>query len=133
MRIKRFQTISLAKLLTRTERTADGKLFSSMDVIAGRVREVTNAQGEREYRRWKPTKGVRRMMAGLDAVRSLCGATTRSGQPCKRRAIEGRKRCRNHGGLSTGPKTAEGRARIAESNRRRANLKNLNSPPLSKD
>ena len=28
-------------------------------------------------------------------------------------------RCRLHGGLSTGPKTPEGRARIAEAQRRR--------------
>ena len=27
--------------------------------------------------------------------------------------MKGRKRCRLHGGLSSGPKTAEGRARIA--------------------
>jgi hypothetical protein len=31
----------------------------------------------------------------------------------------GRRRCKFHGGLSTGPKTAEGRARIAEAQRRR--------------
>ena len=42
----------------------------------------------------------------------LCGARTRKGSPCQRRAY-GNGRCRNHGGLSTGPKTLEGRARIA--------------------
>ena len=52
--------------------------------------------------------------------RARCGAKCRSGQPCKRLAMPGRKRCRNHGGCSTGPKTAEGQARIAEANRRRA-------------
>jgi hypothetical protein len=31
----------------------------------------------------------------------------------------GKRRCRFHGGLSTGPKTEEGRARIAEAQRRR--------------
>jgi hypothetical protein len=31
----------------------------------------------------------------------------------------GKARCRLHGGLSTGPKTEAGRARIAESQRRR--------------
>ncbi len=31
----------------------------------------------------------------------------------------GKARCRFHGGLSTGPKTAAGRARIAEAQRRR--------------
>ena len=42
-----------------------------------------------------------------------CGAETRNGQPCKKAAMKGRKRCRNHGGASTGPRTEEGRARIA--------------------
>jgi hypothetical protein len=31
-----------------------------------------------------------------------CGAKTRSGTPCQRPALRGRKRCRLHGGLSTG-------------------------------
>ena len=60
-----------------------------------------------------------------------CGARTRSGQPCRgvpvadrRPALEQlhkpkRMRCRMHGGRSTGPRTAAGRAAIAESNRRR--------------
>ncbi len=55
--------------------------------------------------------------------RPLCEARTRSGTPCRAKAVEGRERCRLHGGLSTGAKTAEGRARICESNRRRAALK----------
>ena len=43
--------------------------------------------------------------------KALCGAKTRKGLPCVRRVVEGNSRCPNHGGLSTGPKTAEGRAR----------------------
>ena len=42
-----------------------------------------------------------------------CGATTRSGTPCKKAALKGRARCRNHGGCATGPRTEAGRARIA--------------------
>jgi len=41
----------------------------------------------------------------------LCGARTRQGHPCRRPALRGRRRCRLHGGLSTGPRTAEGLAR----------------------
>lgn len=38
-----------------------------------------------------------------------CGAKTkRSGKPCRMKPIEGRKRCKFHGGMSTGPKTLEG-------------------------
>ena len=41
-----------------------------------------------------------------------CGAKTRLGCPCKGPAMKNGK-CRMHGGASTGPKTVEGRARIA--------------------
>jgi hypothetical protein len=40
-----------------------------------------------------------------------CGARTRSGRPCRGPAMSNG-RCRMHGGSSTGPKTAEGLARI---------------------
>ena len=45
--------------------------------------------------------------------RSRCDARTRSGGICKKYPIKRKRRCRLHGGLSTGPRTAEGRARIA--------------------
>lgn len=45
--------------------------------------------------------------------RVICGARTRQGRPCVRRSVPGKRRCPNHGGLSTGPKTAEGKARVA--------------------
>jgi len=48
-----------------------------------------------------------------------CGARTRSGGRCRGLPMVGKKRCRMHGGKSTGPKTPEGRAAIAASNRRR--------------
>jgi len=48
-----------------------------------------------------------------------CGAHARStGQPCKAQAMKNG-RCRNHGGLSSGPKTAEGRRAIGEATRAR--------------
>ena len=43
-----------------------------------------------------------------------CNAKTRQGTPCKRKPISGGKRCRNHGGLSTGPKSEEGKERIRQ-------------------
>jgi hypothetical protein len=55
--------------------------------------------------------------------RPLCGARTRDGRPCCARVVEKTngqlaRRCRMHGGMSTGPRTVEGRAAIVESNRR---------------
>jgi hypothetical protein len=43
--------------------------------------------------------------------RPRCGARTRAGAPCKAPAVAGGKRCRIHGGCSTGPKTPEGKTR----------------------
>ena len=48
-----------------------------------------------------------------------CGARTRKGTPCKAKALPGKTRCKFHGGMSTGPKTAEGRQKIADAQRRR--------------
>ena len=42
-----------------------------------------------------------------------CGAKTRAGTPCKRRDIYRSGRCKLHGGLSSGPKTAKGKRRSA--------------------
>ena len=44
-----------------------------------------------------------------------CGARTRRGTACQKPPLNGKTRCRLHGGLSTGPKTPEGKARIAAS------------------
>jgi len=52
------------------------------------------------------------------AERPRCGAQTRKGTPCKREALKNG-RCPNHGGLSTGPKSPDGRARIAAAQRTR--------------
>jgi len=45
-----------------------------------------------------------------------CGAHTRAGGGCRQPAMKNG-RCRMHGGLSTGPRTAEGRARCAAARR----------------
>jgi hypothetical protein len=47
----------------------------------------------------------------------------RAGHRCRKPALSGKNRCEYHGGLSTGPHTAEGRARAL------ANLWRGNKPP----
>ncbi len=51
--------------------------------------------------------------------RQRCNARTRVGYPCKLLSEPGKTRCKFHGGKSTGPKTPEGKARIAEAQRKR--------------
>lgn len=48
-----------------------------------------------------------------------CGAKTRKGTPCRAKPLPGKRRCKFHGGMSTGPKTPEGKAQISKSQRKR--------------
>jgi hypothetical protein len=45
-----------------------------------------------------------------------CGAKTRKALPCKNLCMSGRRRCRMHGGMSTGPRTADSLERVRRSN-----------------
>jgi len=48
-----------------------------------------------------------------------CGAYARStGNPCQAKALPNG-RCKNHGGMSTGPRTQEGRQAVAQATRQR--------------
>ncbi len=48
----------------------------------------------------------------MNGHRELCGAKRhRDGQPCQARPEPGKRRCRFHGGRSTGPRTPEGMTR----------------------
>jgi hypothetical protein len=51
--------------------------------------------------------------------KTKCGAYARStGNPCQAKAMTNG-RCKNHGGMSTGPKTPEGRQAISQATRKR--------------
>lgn len=52
------------------------------------------------------------------SARVACGARTRANGACRAKAMANH-RCRLHGGLSSGPKSIAGRARIAEAQRKR--------------
>ena len=53
-----------------------------------------------------------------------CGAKgKRTGKPCPHTGIYANSRCKWHGGLSTGPRTAEGKARAALNGRRAGGLR----------
>lgn len=45
--------------------------------------------------------------------RVKCGARTRTGSKCKALSVPGKRRCKWHGGCSTGPKSAAGKAKSA--------------------
>lgn len=50
--------------------------------------------------------------AGTNQARVICGAKRRrDGQPCEGLSVAGKRRCKWHGGASTGPRTDAGRTR----------------------
>ncbi|WP_372615239.1 HGGxSTG domain-containing protein [Aquicoccus sp.] len=74
----------------------------------------------------------RRLCKRIAYRRVTCGATTRKGTPCRAKSEPGRTRCKFHGGRSTGPRTEEGRARIAAAQRRRwERWRNARTPDAS--
>lgn len=66
------------------------------------------------------------VVPALPKLKKLCGARTRKGPPCVAPARPNG-RCRMHGGLSTGPRTPEGKKRMVDAHRRR--LERLASQP----
>jgi transcriptional regulator with XRE-family HTH domain len=85
----------------------------------------------RQQAAWEARQEVRRQAERLvqhraerDAQHALreqarCGALARKGTACRQAVEPGRTRCKFHGGMSTGPRTPEGRERIGEAQRRR--------------
>ena len=75
--------------------------------------EATERWAARGYRHPpEPHPSMPQEIAGL-----TCGAKTRAGTPCKMTSIYDNGRCKLHGGLSTGPKTPEGKAATARNGR----------------
>lgn len=63
--------------------------------------------------RWREPPRPAHVPMPADLHLLICGARNRSGMPCKRRDLYRSGRCKLHGGLSTGPKTDDGKARSA--------------------
>ena len=105
-KLRRSSTLRVPATPTRNEITAEAPAREVAQQLAAQLRE----------RPYQPPAG-----------KKLCGARKKhGGQPCRGVALRSG-RCKWHGGLSTGPRTPEGRARIAESNRRRAEAKRANA------
>lgn len=65
-----------------------------------------------EVQAWAPAY-LARAKQRASTKRVPCGGRRRrDGQPCEALSVPGKRRCRWHGGMSTGPKTPEGKARV---------------------
>lgn len=94
---------SFSELADALERNGDD---AGMVATLRRLSETRQRQAERDSR------------TTAKALVGRCGAKTRRSGPCCAKAMANG-RCRNHGGCSTGPRTPEGRQRIADAQRKR--------------
>jgi hypothetical protein len=69
---------------------------------------------------------VTRARARFLPLAGKCGAKTRSGNPCGAKGLPRTKRCKWHGGKSTGPRTPEGRGRALANLKQFRNLSAYN-------
>jgi hypothetical protein len=107
------QKNSISQTRTRTYRSAQVRRPFDAGEMTHRCRMGADCRVLRAL----GLKGDRSALPRRD--RPMCWARNRQGHPCSVRVEPGKRRCRFHGGLSTGPKTVAGRARIAEAQRRR--------------
>lgn len=100
-----------------------GDVLAQMDTRALSRTRVGWSEWQREAEqdaRQKALAAFRKREAHSATERQIrCNAKTRKGTPCRCRSEPGKARCKFHGGMSTGPKTPEGRARISEAQRAR--------------
>ncbi len=74
---------------------------------------------------WREPAFPAPVKTGNQQARAVCGARTRKGTPCRCKPDGRGGRCKFHGGMSTGPKTPEGKARIVAARRVRAELERI--------
>jgi len=106
--------------------SAAGTLSAVLDAILIEWAELTGTNYNEVARpmslaKSEPSDRVRELVMTLAPQkrngqgRVRCGAKRhRDGQPCQALSEPGKRRCRFHGGRSTGPRTPEGKARVAQ-------------------
>jgi hypothetical protein len=111
--------------------TMERRQFASRDAVPRIEGWATTEKAARSIARkldprCKPTELPAVIIAPAPARyrldRPRCGARTRKATPCQAPALPNG-RCRMHGGLSTGPRTPEGRRRCSEAGKRGAMLR----------
>lgn len=82
------------------------------DTTAPRPRAYDSGPGSRNAERPAQARTTSTLKPFRPQERLICGARRhRDGQPCQAKSEHGKRRCRFHGGRSTGPRTEKGKAR----------------------
>lgn len=86
----------------------------------GLLRTVAEGSREAPEDLWEAHQAIREHHVTRKVLRPKCGAKCRDGHACQAPAVWDHEkdrprngRCRMHGGLSTGPRTVEGRRRLS--------------------
>jgi hypothetical protein len=103
-------------------------MLAELEAEAEALLKTPEGQLDERRERWEELRAVWHATVPPRRPRrrwTKCGARCRDGHPCQAPPVRDRKllcnrngRCRMHGGLSTGPRTPEGKARVAEAARR---------------
>ena len=91
----------IGRRIRRDEQRRDLDALTKLNRALGEQRTFRDMDGRERTIGWNERK----------RDRPKCGARTRAGGSCKAPVVRGKARCRMHGGLSTGPRTVEGKAR----------------------
>ena len=103
-------------MTTRTTLEAALNIYRAGSLARARANNfgITKAEYAQHQKQWNWAMRV--------LHRKPCGARRRrDGKPCRALREPGRKRCKWHGGLSTGPKSPEGKARALANLRQNQN------------
>lgn len=88
-------------------------------MTSGKVPEFSDASARANDFGGMPAWWTATENRAKQVARVPCGARRRrDGQPCQALSVPGKRRCKWHGGCSTGPRTVEGRARALANLRR---------------
>ena len=115
-------TRNLSRALTETHRLGEeaGSKSHEFQAISGISEQYAHAHGRAyDFGKLAPASSLFKPARPKSTERIICGARRcRDGQPCQAKSELGKRRCRFHGGRSTGPKTKEGIARALANLRR---------------
>lgn len=119
-------TYTRARMTSEAERSGRARESGGLPGIAARI-----ACGREHESGHSNSDRVSRGERGL-ALRVPCGAKRhRDGLPCRAASEPGKRRCRFHGGKSTGPRTPEGKARALANLKRGQVLPQLAMPTIN--
>lgn len=87
------------------------------ELRAARIRYLVNIEGNSIRAALASIVAANNRARQIPVKGERCEAKTHKGTPCQCKALQNG-RCKFHGGLSTGPKTPEGKAKVAGNLRR---------------